>query len=88
MDSPGLGAVKVEFADDAYMVFRGVEEMLEEVLLGDKVDLTAATVVVCWMLVVVGVEVLLLSEDDITGGAGKASSGIDSVEVGLTVRHI
>lgn len=62
--------------------------MLEEVLPGDKVDLTTATVVVGWMFVVVGVEVLLLSEDDITGGAGKASSGVDSVEVGLTVRHI
>lgn len=28
VDGPGLGAVKVEFADDAYVVFRGVEEML------------------------------------------------------------
>lgn len=57
-------------------------------LLGDKVDLTAVTVVVGWMLVVVGVEVLLLSEDDITGRADKASGGVNSVEVGLAVRHI
>lgn len=50
-------------------------------------NLTAVTVVVGWVLAVVGVEVLLLSEDDITGRTDETSSGIDSIDVGLAVRH-
>lgn len=56
-------------------------------LLGGKVDLTAVTVVVSWVVAVVGVEVLLLSEDDITGRADEASGGVYPVEVSLTIFH-
>lgn len=50
-------------------------------------DLTAVAVVVSWVVAVVGVEVLLLSEDDITGGADEAGGGVYPVEVGLDILH-
>lgn len=87
VDGPGLLGVEVEFTGDAYMVFGGVEEMLEQVLLGGEMDLATGTVMVGRVLVVVGVEVLLLPEDDIAGGADEASGGVDSIDVGLAVHH-
>lgn len=56
-------------------------------LLGGKVDLTAVTVVVSWVVAVVGVEVLLLSKDDITSGADEAGGGVYPVEVALAILH-
>lgn len=51
-------------------------------------NLTAVTIVMDWVIAVVAVEILLLSEDNITGGADEAGGGVDPVEVGLAVFHI
>lgn len=81
VEGTGLGGVEVEFTGDTDKVFWGVKEVLEKALVSDEVGLTALTEMVVWMLAVMGCEVFFPSEGDVTGRAGEAGCGVDSIEV-------